>query len=78
MTIRGIEADLMVKLQEAARHQGKSVNRLIVDILKEHIGVERGKQFTAVHRDMDHLFGRWSQEEFRTIQGKIDMENQVD
>jgi len=27
---------------------------------------------------MDHLFGRWSAEEFNRIQGKIDSERKID
>ena len=29
------------------------------------------KKFTAVYHDLDHIFGRWSQEEFDRIQGKL-------
>ena len=78
MTVRGLEPDLMNRLKETARNQGKSVNYLVVEILKKHLGLEKVKQFTAVHRDMDHLFGRWSEQEFEAIQAKIDAESQVD
>ena len=33
---------------------------------------------TEVHRDMDHLFGRWDEEEFARIQRTIDSERRVD
>ena len=78
MTVRGLEPDLVDRLKAAARDQGKSVNFLVVDILKKHVGLEKEKQFTAVHCDMDHLFGRWSKAEFKAIQDKIDAESQID
>jgi len=31
-----------------------------------------------VHDDLDHLFGRWDEEAFQRIQGRIDAERQVD
>ena len=33
---------------------------------------------TEVHRDMDHLFGRWDEDEFARIQRKIDSGRRVD
>lgn len=33
---------------------------------------------TEVHRDMDHLFGRWDEEEFARIQRKVDSGRRVD
>jgi len=40
--------------------------------------MKKEKQFTVVHHDMDHIFGRWSKEEFDRIQGKIDAERKID
>jgi hypothetical protein len=34
--------------------------------------------YQVVYHDLDHIFGRQSQEEFDKIQGKIDMEKKID
>ncbi|MCA1785702.1 MAG: hypothetical protein LC657_06955 [Desulfobacteraceae bacterium] len=36
------------------------------------------KKFTREYDDLDSLFGRWSQQEFQTIQGRIDEERAID
>ena len=58
-----------LKLREAAEREGKSVNQTALD---------RSRRFTEVHRDMDHLFGRWDEDEFARIQRKIDSGRRVD
>ncbi len=78
ITVRGLEPSLAAKLKQAASKEGKSVNQFVIDSLKKLLGEEKEKRFTVVHHDMDHLFGRWSQEEFDTIQGKIDSERKID
>jgi len=78
ITVRGLEPSLAGKLKQAASKEGKSVNQFVIDSLKKLLGEEKEKRFTVVHHDMDHLFGSWSQEEFDTIQGKIDSERKID
>ncbi len=78
MTVRGIDPYLAEKLKEAAKREGKSVNRYVVDAMKTFLGEEKKKRFSVQYDDMDHLFGRWSQEEFERIQGKIDSERKID
>lgn len=78
MTVRGIDPSLAEKLKEAAKREGKSVNRYVVDSMKILLGEEKEKRFSVQYDDMDDLFGRWSQEEFERIQGKIDSERKID
>jgi uncharacterized protein (DUF1778 family) len=78
MTLRGLETQLADSLQRAAKEEGKSINQFVLDTLKKQLGLEKEKRFTAVHHDMDHLFGRWSEREFKQIQTKIDAESQID
>ena len=78
ITIRGIDPPLLVKLKREAVKKGKSVNQFMIDMLKQNLGLQKKKQFTSVHHDLDHLFGKWSKEEFDQIQGKIDKERKID
>lgn len=78
MTVRGIDPSLAERLKEAAKREGKSVNRYVVDSMKILVGEEKEKRFSVQYDDMDDLFGRWSQEEFERIQGKIDSERNID
>jgi hypothetical protein len=77
-TVRGIDDALDEKLKEKARESGMSINQFVINVLKEQLGLKKRKKYTAVHSDLDHLFGKWSEEEFQRIQGKIDAERAVD
>ena len=78
MTIRGLEPSLIDKLKVNAKKQDKSLNQFVIDTLKQHMGMKKEKKFTAVYHDLDHLFGKWSDKEFKKIQGKIDSERKTD
>ena len=52
--------------------------QLVIDLLKHSLGIEKSKSFSVRHHDLDHLFGRWPEDEFQMIQGKIDGERKID
>jgi len=78
ITIRGIEPSVADKLKSEAKIEGKSVNQFVKDMIKEHLGLGGGEKRTAIHHDLDHLFGKWREEEFQKIQGKIKRERTID
>ncbi len=78
VTIRGVEPEVADKLKSVAAEQGKSINQLALEIVKEGLGLRKKKKFSREYNDLDHLFGRWSEGQFREIQTKIDRERQVD
>lgn len=78
ITVRGIDSVLSEKMKQAAKQEGKSVNHLVIDTIRQYLGMIKEKKFTAVYHDLDHIFGRWSQGEFDKIQGKIDTERKID
>lgn len=78
MTLRGLDPRLAAKLREVARREGKSMNQTALDALRRQFGLDKSRRFTEVHRDLDHLFGRWDKDEFVRIQEKIDSERRID
>ena len=78
ITVRGIEPELAAGLRRLAKQEGKSVNQLVLDTLRQRLGMLRKKKFTEVHHDMDHLFGRWSEDDYRRIVKKIDSGRKID
>ncbi len=78
ITIRGIDDAVSERLRCAAKEAGKSVNQLLVEMIRREMGFEKPKRFTVEYTDLDHLFGKWCEAEFREIQGKIDAERKVD
>ena len=78
MTLRGLDSQLASRLKEEARREGKSVNQTALDALRKQFGLSKPRRFTEVHRDLDHLFGRWDEEEFARIQQNIDAGRRID
>jgi predicted CopG family antitoxin len=78
ITIRGIDNSVSEKLKEAAKEEGKSVNRFLLELINHNLGIQKKKKSAGQHKDLDHLFGRWSQDEFEKIQGSIEMQRKID
>ena len=58
-TVRGIPEDLEHQLRERARRSGESLNRTLIRLLREAVGMNP----TRKKRDLSGLAGTWSQEE---------------
>jgi len=78
VTIRGVEPEMAQKLKTTAASQGKSVNQLILEIIKKDLGLQKVKTFSRTYDDLDDLFGRWDETEFQKVSGKIADERRVD
>ena len=78
ITIRGIDSSVSEKLKQVAKTEGKSVNQLVLDLIRQNVGMQKKKKFTIQHHDLDHLFGKWSGAEFEKIQGFIDSQRKID
>jgi plasmid stability protein len=78
ITVRGLDEIIAKNLKRMAGQNGKSVNQFVLDTLKERLGLNKEKKYTVIHHDMDHLFGIWSENEFKRIQGNIDSERKID
>ena len=78
MTIRGLEPTLIDKMKEFAKQRNQSLNQFVIETLMLHMGMKKEKKFTAEYHDLDHLFGIWSEKDFKRIQGRIDSDRRID
>ena len=78
ITIRGVDPEVAAKLKILAEKKGKSINQIVLDIIKKNLGLEKEKKHTREYDDLDTLFGRWSEDEFTVIQDTIDQSRQID
>jgi ribosomal protein S24E len=78
ITIRGIDSSASSKLKQIAKNEKKSVNQLVLDMIKQNIGMQKRKKYTKKYDDLDHLFGIWTDDEFNKIQGIIDSQRTID
>jgi hypothetical protein len=78
ITIRGIDSSISEKLKKAADQEGKSVNKYIVELISQNLGAQKKKKYSRRYDDLDNLFGKWSKDEYKKIQGYIDNQRKID
>jgi len=78
VTIRGVAPEVADKLKSTAEEQGKSINQLMLEILKQGLGLQKEKKHTRKYDDLDYLFGSWTDDEFIEIHSKTEEERQID
>ncbi len=78
ITIRGVDASVSSKLKQVAKNENKSVNKLVLDMIKQNIGMQKRKKYTKKYNDLDHLFGKWTDAEFDKVQSIIDSQRKID
>ena len=54
------------------------MNQLVLDMIKQNIGMQKKKKYTKKYNDLDHLFGIWTDAEFDKIQSIIDSQRKID
>jgi hypothetical protein len=77
ITLRGIDDDLSLALKKAAKREGISVNKKILILLQESLGLKKRNR-QRVHHDLDHLAGTWSPEDANEFIEKTKSFNQID
>ena len=75
ITVRGIDDEMSSKLKQTAKRENKSVNRFILDLIKQKIG---SKKYKKEYHDLYHLFGKWTNDEFSKIQKIIESQRKID
>jgi len=78
MTVRGIDPEMADALKKAAQNQGKSINQVALESIRSSLGLGKHNKYKIIYDDLDMLFGTWSDEDFKTIQGKIESERTID
>lgn len=61
LTIRGVDEHLHEALREEAARRNTSINRTVLDFLRQALGLN-GEGGPPYH-DLDHLAGRWTAED---------------
>ena len=78
VTIRGIDKVLDQALKTTAEKESRSINQLVIEVLKERFGLTKVAHHTRRYHDLDDFFGRWSAKEYEYIQDVVDEQRKVD
>lgn len=63
LTIRGFDDELTNRIRQLASREGSSLNRAVLRLLREGVGLEDRKGGDIVGSSLDHLIGTWTCEE---------------
>ena len=76
ITLRNIPPSVEKAIRAKARQKKISVNRAVIELLEERVGVTERKR--AVHHDLDHLVGSWSRDEAKEFDEVLHDMRQID
>ena len=62
LTIRGVDLELATALKEMALKKNKSVNKFLLEMLKNITGISKNNIFKT-YDDLNHLAGGWTKDD---------------
>ena len=78
LTVRGVDEKLHQTLQNKANQQGVSMNRYVLHLIKESVGLAAGSLPEQEFDDLDALAGTWTEAEFAEFANNLDAQRQID
>ena len=70
ITIHKLDEDLAGELEQHARREGVSINRMVKRLLRASLGLEKPAPVDR-RADFEDLFGGWSEEEERRFKTRL-------
>ena len=77
LSLRGIEDELADALKKKAQQTGTSINKTVLNLVRESIGLEK-KKLTRVYHDLDQLAGTWTEKDEREFKKKTEFFHKTD
>ncbi len=77
VTLRNIPPAVARAIREKARRKGISVNRAVLELLQERVGILERKE-RSVHSDLDDLAGSWTDAETNSFEKTLRRQRRID
>jgi hypothetical protein len=77
LTVRDVDERLGEALKREADARGMSVNRLVLQLLRESLGLAPSSELAA-YTDLDHLAGTWSAEDAAEFERRLAGQRSID
>lgn len=79
LTVRGVSDDLHRALKQEAERRGTSMNRVVLAVLKEAMGVSNDNgRHQHMFDDLDRLAGAWSRKEAEIFEESLNQQRAID
>lgn len=78
VTLRNLPPELTRVIDRKARDKGTSVNKAVISLLEEALGVGGKKQTKPLHHDLDALAGSWTGHEAAAFEQALARQRAID
>jgi len=79
LTVRGVGKKLHDALKLEANRRGMSMNRVVLVLLREALGLsEKKENHDEIFHDLDHLAGTWSDKDAETFMKGVTDQRKID
>lgn len=78
ITLRNLPPEVARRVQERARTRGESLNRAVIGLLQEGLGLAPGGKKPRIHHDLDFMIGTWTKEEAAEFNRRLAEQRQID
>ena len=79
ITVRDIGKELHRAIKKEASLRGISMNRYVLSILREAVGIDDGlRKASEEHQDLDHLAGTWTDQEYADFVEQLEVQRSID
>ena len=78
LTIRGVDEKLHKTLQNKADQHGVSMNRYVLHLIKESVGLAASSLPEPEFDDLDDLAGTWTEAEYAEFTSSLAGQRQID
>jgi DNA polymerase III delta subunit len=79
LTIRGVDEKLHRTIRSKANQQGLSINRYLLYLIKEAVGLANGGLLREQEfDDLDDLAGTWTEADFEEFEANLKEQRQID
>ncbi len=78
ITLRNLPPEIARAIQKRAREQGLSLNRAVIAMLEESLGLRPNGRKRARYHDLDSLFGTWTPREANDFDAALAEQRRID
>lgn len=78
VTLRNLPPELARMIRQAADEKRTSINKVVIRLLEENLGIRGKKKDKPLHHDLDALAGSWTKEEALEFEKALARQRTID
>ena len=78
VTLRNLPPGLARMIRQAADEKRTSINKVVIHLLEENLGIRGKKKDKPLHHDLDALAGCWTKEEALEFEKALARQRTID